>query len=71
MTTTVFIGLAVGIAVLTVLSIYGYIPALRIVPDDTKFDTTCRPGSRRQPTAALSILAIVLLFTHGLNFGIV
>lgn len=70
MTTTVFIGLAVGIAVLTVLSIYGYIPALRIVPDDTKFDFTRFRRISFPISAALSILAIVLFFTHGLNFGI-
>jgi len=36
-TQTVVIALAVFIVVLTVLSIYGVIPALRIVPDNTTF----------------------------------
>ena len=70
MTHTIIIGLAIFIVVLTVLSIYGVIPALRIVPDDTKFDFMRFRRISFPISAALSILAIVLYFYHGLNFGI-
>ncbi len=58
------------IVILTVLSIYGVIPALRIVPDDTKFDFMRFRRISFPISAAMSILAITLYFTHGLNFGI-
>ena len=67
---SVIIGLAVFIAILTLLSIYGVIPALRIVPDDTTFDFMRFRRISFPISALLSILAIVLYFTHGLNFGI-
>ncbi len=70
MTHTIIIALAVLIVVLTVLSIYGVIPALRIVPDDTKFDFMRFRRISFPVSAAASILAITLYFTHGLNFGI-
>jgi preprotein translocase subunit SecF len=43
---------------------------LRIVPDDTKFDFMRFRRISFPVSALLSILAIVLFFTHGLNFGI-
>jgi len=43
---------------------------LRIVPDDTKFDFMRFRRISFPISAVLSILAIVLYFTHGLNFGI-
>jgi preprotein translocase subunit SecF len=43
---------------------------LRIVPDDTKFDFIRFRRISFPISAILSILAIVLYFTHGLNFGI-
>ena len=43
---------------------------LRIVPDDTKFDFMRFRRISFPVSAALSIFAIVLYFTHGLNFGI-
>src|SRR5262245_39882545 len=43
---------------------------LRIVPDDTKFDFMRFRRISFPLSAALSIFAIVLYFTHGLNFGI-
>jgi preprotein translocase subunit SecF len=46
------------------------IPLLRIVPDDTKFDFMRFRRISFPISAVLSILAIVLFFTHGLNFGI-
>ena len=46
------------------------IPLLRIVPDDTKFDFMRFRRISFPISAVLSIVAIVLFFTHGLNFGI-
>jgi preprotein translocase subunit SecF len=66
----VLIGLGVLIAVLTVVSILGLLPPLRIVPDDTHFDFTQFRRISFPISATLSILAITLFFTHGLNFGI-
>ena len=43
---------------------------LRIVPDDTKFDFLRFRRISFPISAILSIVAIVLYFTHGLNFGI-
>ena len=43
---------------------------LRIVPDDTKFDFVRFRRISFPISAILSIAAIVLYFTHGLNFGI-
>ena len=70
MTQTIIIALAVFIVILTVLSIYGVIPALRIVPDDTKFDFMRFRRISFPISALLSLLAIGLYFSHGLNFGI-
>jgi preprotein translocase subunit SecF len=71
-TTTQFVLIALGIliAVLTVVSILGLLPSLRIVPDDTHFDFTQFRRISFPISATLSIVAIVLFFTHGLNFGI-
>src|SRR5580698_6458700 len=66
----VLIGLGVLIAALTVVSCFGWLPSLRIVPDDTHFDFTRFRRISFPVSALLSILAIVLYFTHGLNFGI-
>jgi preprotein translocase subunit SecF len=66
----IIIALAAVIVVLTILSIYSVFPAMRIVPDDTKFDFTRFRRISFPVSAVLSILAIVLYFTHGLNFGI-
>ena len=70
MTHLVLIGLGVLIAVLTVVSCFGWLPSLRIVPDDTKFDFTRFRRISFPISALLSIVAITLFFTHGLNFGI-
>nr|WP_208408068.1 protein translocase subunit SecF [Variibacter gotjawalensis] len=43
---------------------------MRIVPDDTKFDFIRFRRISFPISALLSIIAIVLYFTHGLNFGI-
>jgi preprotein translocase subunit SecF len=66
----VLIGLAALIVVLSIVSAMGWMPALRIVPDDTKFDFTRFRRISFPISALLSILAITLFFTHGLNFGI-
>ena len=70
MTNYVLIGLGVLIAALTVVSCFGWLPSMRIVPDVTKFDFTRFRRISFPISALLSIAAIVLFFTHGLNFGI-
>jgi preprotein translocase subunit SecF len=69
-TTWILLGFAVFIVVLTIVSILGVVPALRIVPDDTKFDFIRFRRISFPISAVLSIVAITLYFTHGLNFGI-
>jgi preprotein translocase subunit SecF len=66
----IILGLAIFIVVLTVLSIYGIIPALRVVPDNTNFHFMDFRRFSFPTSALLSIVAITLFFTHGLNFGI-
>ena len=70
MTTWILIGFGAFIVVLTVVSIMGVVPPLRIVPDDTKFDFIRFRRISFPISALLSIVAITLYFTHGLNFGI-
>jgi preprotein translocase subunit SecF len=50
--------------------LHRFIPLLRIVPDDTKFDFMRFRRISFPISAVLSILAIFLYFFHGLNFGI-
>jgi preprotein translocase subunit SecF len=69
-TQLVLVSLGVLIVVLTVVSALGLLPSLRIVPDDTHFDFTQFRRISFPISATLSIVAIVLFFTHGLNFGI-
>ena len=52
------------------MRLYHSIPLLRIVPDDTKFDFMRFRRISFPISAALSIVAILLFFFHGLNFGI-
>ena len=66
----VLYGLAALIVILSIVAAMDWLPALRIVPDDTKFDFTRFRRISFPISALLSILAIVLFFTHGLNFGI-
>ncbi|HEY4863145.1 MAG TPA: protein translocase subunit SecF [Xanthobacteraceae bacterium] len=69
--TTIFIIAAlVAVTVLCLLVLFGIIPHLRLVPDDTKFDFMRFRRISFPVSAALSILALVFYFTHGLNFGI-
>ena len=70
MTHTILLALAALIVVLTIASIFGWLPSLRIVPDDTHFDFTQFRRISFPISAVLSICAITLFFTHGLNFGI-
>src|SRR5690242_20801809 len=48
----------------------GILPSLRIVPDNTHFDFTQFRRISFPISAVLSIVAITLFFTHGLNLGI-
>jgi len=66
----IIIALAAFIVILTVLSVLGVIPSVRVVPDDTKFDFIRFRRISFPISAALSIVAISLYFVHGLNFGI-
>src|SRR6195256_697453 len=66
----IMLGLFAVIVVLTVVSCLGLLPSLRIVPDDTRFDFTRFRRISFPISALLSIFAITLFFTHGLNFGI-
>jgi preprotein translocase subunit SecF len=50
--------------------LHSSIPLLRIVPDDTKFDFMRFRRISFPISAGLSIVAILLFFFHGLNFGI-
>ena len=70
MTHFVLLGLGAFIVVLTIVSCFGWLPSLRIVPDNTHFDFTRFRRISFPISAALSIVAITLFFTHGLNFGI-
>src|ERR1700760_1367302 len=66
----VLLGLGALIVVLTIVSCFGWLPSLRIVPDNTHFDFTRFRRISFPISALLSIVAITLFFTHGLNFGI-
>ena len=70
MTHWILIGLGILIVVLAVVSALGLLPSLRIVPDNTHFDFTQFRRISFPISAVLSILAITLFFTHGLNLGI-
>jgi preprotein translocase subunit SecF len=50
--------------------LHSAIPLLRLVPDDTKFDFMRFRRISFPSSAVLSIIAILLFFFHGLNFGI-
>ncbi|WP_398476844.1 protein translocase subunit SecF [Tardiphaga sp.] len=66
----VLLGLAALVVVLSIVTIFDLLPSLRIVPDDTKFDFTQFRRISFPMSALLTIAAITLFFTHGLNFGI-
>src|SRR5205085_2841712 len=66
----ILIGLGILIVLLTVVAVLDLLPPLRIVPDNTHFDFTRFRRISFPISAALSIVAITLFFTHGLNFGI-
>jgi len=70
-TTTILIyGGIAAVTVLCFLVLFGVIPHLRLVPDDTKFDFMRFRRVSFPVSAALSIFALLFYFTHGLNFGI-
>jgi preprotein translocase subunit SecF len=66
----ILIGLLVLVVIWGVLSVFDIIPRIRIVPDDTKFDFIQFRRISFPASAALSLVAILLYFSHGLNFGI-
>lgn len=68
--TIIILGLATAAAILCLLVLFGVLPHLRIVPDGTKFDFVRFRRISFPISAVLSILALTLYFTHGLNFGI-
>jgi preprotein translocase subunit SecF len=70
LTQFVLIALGVLVIALTVVSVLGIFPPMRIVPDNTHFDFTRFRRISFPISALLSIAAITLFFTHGLNFGI-
>ncbi len=65
----IYLGIA-AVTALCLLVLFGVIPHLRLVPDDTKFDFMRFRRISFPVSAALSIFALLLYFTHGLNFGI-
>ena len=69
-TNWILLGLGAVVVVLTVVSAFNLLPSLRIVPDNTRFDFTRFRRISFPISALLSIVAITLFFTHGLNFGI-
>jgi preprotein translocase subunit SecF len=69
--TVIFIYLAVAlVTVICLLVLFGVIPHLRLVPDETKFDFMRFRRISFPISAALSIFALLFYFIHGLNFGI-
>lgn len=65
------IGAAVlAIVLLSIATILRWLPPMRIVPDDTRFDFMQFRRISFPISAVLSIFALTLYFTHGLNFGI-
>ena len=62
MTHLVLIGLGILIVVLTVVAVFGLLPSLRLVPDDTHFDFTRFRRISFPISALLSIVAITLFF---------
>jgi len=69
-TSWILIGLVALVAVWSVVVFFDVIPRLHIVPPDTKFDFIQFRRISFPVSALLTILAIALYFTHGLNFGI-
>ena len=65
-----FVAGGVVLAVLCVLVMAGVLPHMRLVPDETKFDFMRFRHISFPVSAVLSVVAITLYFTYGLNFGI-
>ena len=71
MSSYILIGLLALVAVWSVVVLFWErIPHLHIVPPDTKFDFIRFRRISFPLSALLTIVAITLYFTHGLNFGI-
>jgi preprotein translocase subunit SecF len=69
-TTIILLALAAAATVICLLVLFGVIPHLRLVPDHTTFDFMRFRRISFPISALLSIIALTLYFTHGLNFGI-
>jgi preprotein translocase subunit SecF len=69
-TTILIIAALAVVTVLCLLVLFGIIPHLRLVPDETKFDFMRFRRISFPVSALLSMLALLFYFTHGLNFGI-
>ena len=70
MTHYVLIGLGILVVILAVAVVFDLLPPLNLVPHDTHFDFTRFRRYSFSASAVLSIVAITLFFTHGLNLGI-
>ncbi len=68
--TLVFAALGLIALVLCILWIWGVLPQLRLIPDDTNLPFMRWRRITLPLSGALSLLAIGLFFTAGLNFGI-
>ena len=69
-TSIALIVIVVAAVIISVLVLTGYLPHLHVVPPDTTFDFMRFRRISFPASAVLSILAITLFFTHGLNVGI-
>lgn len=70
MSTWVVLGALAFIVILGVLTVGGFIPHLRVVPDDAKFDYMRFRRFSFPISALASVLSLAFFFTHGLNLGI-
>ncbi len=69
-TTLALLVIVAAAVIISALVLLGYVPHLHVVPPDTAFDFLRFRRISFPASAALSIVAIALFFTHGLNVGI-
>lgn len=70
MSTILIVGVGLVLAVLCALWVFGVIPQLRFIPDNTNFPFMRLRRITFPLSALLSLVALGLFFTVGLNFGI-
>lgn len=70
MSTILIVGAGVLLVILSALWAFGVIPQLRFIPDDTNVPFMRLRRITFPLSAALSLIALGLFFTVGLNFGI-